>query len=90
MRAPLLLVLAMACGGTSKTAPPGDSAEAVPDTGYRDSDGDGHPDVADCGPADPSVFPGARETCNAIDDDCDGDVDDDDATNADDEPRGRL
>ena len=50
---------------------------AADDTGFRDSDGDGHPDVADCGPADPSVYPGAPERCNRIDDDCDGSTDED-------------
>ena len=30
---------------------------------------------ADCDDADASIFPGAPETCNAVDDNCDGDVD---------------
>ena len=40
-----------------------------------DADGDGFPDGPDCDDAAPSVFPGATEACNGIDDDCDGDVD---------------
>ncbi len=49
-----------------------------------DSDGDGYPDVAcggnDCDDTDPLVHPSASESCNQMDDDCDGDVDEQDAT----------
>ncbi len=45
-----------------------------------DADGDGHVPVlnggADCDDGDASVFPGAPERCNGVDDDCDGDIDD--------------
>ena len=48
-----------------------------------DVDGDGYPDVAcggdDCDDADPAINPAADELCNGLDDDCDGDVDEDDA-----------
>lgn len=40
-----------------------------------DGDGDGAPAPADCDDADPSVHPGAAETCNGIDDDCSGAAD---------------
>ncbi len=43
----------------------------VPD----DSDGDGACDSDDCAPWMPGLFPGAPEVCNAVDDDCDGEVD---------------
>ena len=33
----------------------------------------------DCDETNPYIHPGATETCNSIDDDCDGDVDDDDS-----------
>ena len=75
MRAPLLLLAAMACEDAkpSDSAAPGTTTTGTTDDlQTRDSDGDGHPDVADCGPADPTVYPGAPETCNRIDDDCDG------------------
>jgi hypothetical protein len=41
-----------------------------------DLDGDGYEDDVDCNDADPSVYPGATETCNGVDDDCSGVVDD--------------
>jgi hypothetical protein len=31
--------------------------------------------VGDCDDADPAVHPGAEEACNAVDDDCDGEID---------------
>ena len=40
-----------------------------------DSDGDGSPDSADCNDGNSAVYPGATETCNSVDDDCDGTVD---------------
>ena len=37
---------------------------------------DGHvADDTDCADGDPATFPGAPETCNEADDDCDGDID---------------
>jgi len=52
------------------TRPPDDTAVIV------DDDGDGwSPDDGDCDDDDPTVHPGADETCNGIDDDCDGSVD---------------
>lgn len=40
-----------------------------------DLDGDGSPDGPDCDDGDAAVNPGVTESCNGIDDDCDGDVD---------------
>lgn len=34
-------------------------------------------DITDCNDADGGVFPGASETCNDVDDDCDGEIDPD-------------
>jgi hypothetical protein len=41
-----------------------------------DSDSDGSMDDADCDNANASVYPNATETCNNIDDDCNGVIDD--------------
>ncbi|MFN7143361.1 MAG: putative metal-binding motif-containing protein, partial [Myxococcota bacterium] len=40
-----------------------------------DSDLDGSPGCEDCDDADPTTFPGATETCDGRDEDCDGEVD---------------
>ncbi|HJN77665.1 MAG TPA: putative metal-binding motif-containing protein [Myxococcota bacterium] len=47
-----------------------------------DLDGDGFDETEDCDDQDPAVFPDAEELCNDIDDDCDGEIDEDDATDA--------
>ena len=64
-----------------------------PDPWYGDGDGDGYGGEdseascvalsgsslvpGDCDDSDAAVFPGADETCNATDDDCDGEIDED-------------
>ena len=40
-----------------------------------DDDNDGDPDVTDCKPLDPTVGKNAKEVCNGIDDNCDGQAD---------------
>ncbi len=44
-------------------------------TGYADADSDGWAACEDCDDAFPSVHPGAAESCNGLDDNCDGAVD---------------
>ena len=46
---------------------------------YEDADADGWAACEECNDADAAVNPDATEVCNAVDDDCDGDVDDDDS-----------
>ena len=41
----------------------------------KDADGDGYRASDDCNDEEPSIFPGADERCNGLDDDCDGEVD---------------
>ncbi|MFO0759131.1 MAG: MopE-related protein [Byssovorax sp.] len=43
-----------------------------------DADGDGVAAPADCDDSDPNIHPGASETCNGLDDNCDGTVDEGD------------
>lgn len=40
-----------------------------------DADGDGIVQSEDCDDGDPSIYTGAEEVCNGVDDDCDGEVD---------------
>ncbi|MBX2796852.1 MAG: putative metal-binding motif-containing protein [Myxococcales bacterium] len=41
----------------------------------RDTDGDGVPDHKDCDPYNATIYPGAKEACDGVDNDCDGTVD---------------
>jgi uncharacterized protein (TIGR03382 family) len=50
--------------------------------GWSDDDADGFAACQDCDDADAAVFPGATETCDGLDDDCDGVVDGPGATDA--------
>jgi hypothetical protein len=43
----------------------------------NDADGDGYTSDVDCDDGNPNVHPEAPETCNNVDDDCDGQVDND-------------
>ncbi len=47
--------------------------------GYADNDGDGYAACSECDDSSSSVFPGADEYCNEVDDDCDSEIDEDDA-----------
>jgi hypothetical protein len=47
---------------------------------YADDDGDGWAACEECDDTDADVRPDAVETCNGLDDDCDGDIDDADSS----------
>ena len=61
----------------SDTASAGDDGTAATVDTDPDADGDGVVASEDCNDADASVFPGAEETCNGVDDDCDDEIDED-------------
>jgi len=42
-----------------------------------DLDSDGFPDAVDCDDNDASAYPGSEEACDAVDNDCDGEIDED-------------
>jgi hypothetical protein len=50
--------------------------------GYADGDGDGWAACVECDDTRDAVFPGAEESCNGLDDDCDGTVDEPEAVDA--------
>ncbi len=47
--------------------------------GYADSDGDAFAACEDCDDSDAAVSPAGIEACNGVDDDCDGEIDEDEA-----------
>ena len=58
-------------------APEGGSVPSDP-AAPADADGDGVASPEDCDDEDPTVYPGALELCDGVDNDCDGRVDDED------------
>ncbi len=60
----------------SKEASPTLKAYLLLQVIVTDGDGDGYPDGPDCDDSSSSVHPGAVDSCNGIDDDCNGTIDD--------------
>ena len=75
----LWLILAAGCGGGLECGPGTEEkdGECVPED--ADGDGDGFVASEDCDDADASANPEADEVCDGVDNDCDGDVDEDEA-----------
>jgi hypothetical protein len=73
-------------GGTDG-ATDGGGTDGGGDPDAEDNDGDGVNEYeGDCDDADPSVFPGAPDACDGLDQDCDGTLDEDAVTDDDTEP----
>lgn len=69
-----MLVLLLACTAPPATGPDTE-ADTEPPSGVVDVDEDGSPAEEDCDDYDPTTFPGAEETFDGEDEDCDGFVD---------------
>ena len=71
---PLLLVL-LGCGGVASDSKEG----SLPSTDdAQDGDGDGVDAIEDCDDSDASIYPGATELCDGVDNDCDELTDEED------------
>lgn len=67
------------CDGATDESYPDNDGDGVADCVDEDSDDDGTPNINDCAPNDPTVFPGAVEICDSKDNDCNNLVDDEGA-----------
>jgi hypothetical protein len=65
-------------GTTQDSGPPADTSDSGP-VSPTDQDGDGFDESEDCDDTDPDVSPDATEVCDGVDNDCDDEVDEDDA-----------
>jgi len=54
---------------------PDSDSDALADCIDDDDDNDGFPDSSDCAPTDAEIYPGAKEACDGVDNDCDYDID---------------
>ncbi|MCB9742125.1 MAG: hypothetical protein H6741_00540 [Alphaproteobacteria bacterium] len=79
------------CNDGDAETNPGEPVEACDDPVDRncdgvleflDEDGDGHAACQDCDDGDADVNPDAEERCDAVDNDCDGEIDEPDALDA--------
>jgi hypothetical protein len=74
------MILALLLAGCPAEKPGGDSSDSTitaDDSGPVDADGDGFAAGDDCDDTERTINPLAPETCNELDDDCDGAVDED-------------
>jgi hypothetical protein len=63
------------CAADANSTQDNCDGDSMGDVCDPDDDADGVPDETDCGICDPSVYPGALEACNGIDDNCNSIVD---------------
>ena len=72
-----VLLALTACLPELSVSPETTDCDGNPDD--SDLDGDGYAGCEECDDDDPSINPEATETCDGVDNDCDGDTDEDDA-----------
>ncbi|HEY5922584.1 MAG TPA: MopE-related protein, partial [Kofleriaceae bacterium] len=60
------------CDGSLVDTFPNFDGDSLPNCVDDDDDNDTYLDAGDCGPFDASIYPGATETCDGVDSDCDG------------------
>jgi len=63
------------CNGTLDEGFADGDGDQVADCVDEDDDNDGDPDTADCAPLDPSIYHGAPEPCDGVDNNCNKEVD---------------
>ncbi|MBM4354895.1 MAG: hypothetical protein FJ109_14080 [Deltaproteobacteria bacterium] len=63
------------CPVTANPSQTDQDVDGIGDACEDDKDGDLDPDGTDCAPQDPAIHHGAEELCNALDDNCNGIVD---------------
>ena len=63
------------CDGHADEGFANTDGDALPDCMDIDDDDDGDPDETDCAPLDASIHHNATETCDTVDNNCDGNVD---------------
>ena len=68
------------CNGITDDGFPDSNGDGFADCVDPDIDGDGWPNAKDCAPANAAVYPGAKEICDGLDNDCNGTTDDIGAT----------
>lgn len=68
------------CDGLTDPGFPDSNGDGFADCVDPDIDGDGVANASDCAPANSTVYPGAKEGCDGLDNDCNGITDDPGAT----------
>ncbi len=68
------------CDGKTDPGYPDANNDGFADCVDPDIDGDGVPNGSDCAPANAAIYPGAQESCDSLDNDCNGVTDDPGAT----------